>query len=131
MCSLQLSSLIPRCVCPCRENLANDSYLVSQMDADQYVPINTVAGFNQVKRLTDNNELVVEILRGKKQVLLGQVRIQCQKLRFSSVRPQGALVLKLCAREFVHAPYQYVAIISGSKNVHTLDAHLRKSCAWR
>lgn len=31
-----------------RENLANDSYLVSQMDGDQYVPISTVAKFNQV-----------------------------------------------------------------------------------
>ena len=48
-----------------RENLANDSYLVSQMDADQYVPISTVAGFNQVKRLTSNMELVVECLRGR------------------------------------------------------------------
>ena len=49
-----------------RENLANDSYLVSQMDADQYVPITTVAGFNQVKRLTINATLVVQILRGKR-----------------------------------------------------------------
>ena len=31
-----------------RENLANDSYLNSQMDGDQYVPIATVAKFNQV-----------------------------------------------------------------------------------
>jgi len=31
-----------------RENLANDSYLNSQMDGDQYVPISTVAKFNQV-----------------------------------------------------------------------------------
>lgn len=31
-----------------RENLANDSYLVSQMDGDQYVSISTVAKFNQV-----------------------------------------------------------------------------------
>ena len=49
----------------CRENLANDSYLVSQMDADQYVPISTVAGFNQVKRMTTNMDLVIEVLRGK------------------------------------------------------------------
>ncbi|KAI5729916.1 hypothetical protein M8J76_007908 [Diaphorina citri] len=30
-----------------RENLANDAYLLSQMDNDQYVPIWTVANFNQ------------------------------------------------------------------------------------
>jgi len=51
-----------------RENLVSDSYLVSQMDADQYVPIATVAGFNQVKRLTGNLELVVEVLRGSPDV---------------------------------------------------------------
>ena len=53
----------------CRENLANDSYLVSQMDADQYVPISTVAGFNQVKRMTTNMDLVIEVLRGKLQAV--------------------------------------------------------------
>lgn len=46
-----------------RENLANDSYLVSQMDADQYVSIATIASFNQVKRLTNDLELVIKILR--------------------------------------------------------------------
>ena len=30
---------------------------------------------------------------------------QCPKLRFYFMRPQGALVLKLCAREFFHASY--------------------------
>ncbi|KAL9958513.1 hypothetical protein ACROYT_G035539 [Oculina patagonica] len=30
-----------------RENLSSDTYLVSQMDGDQYVPIWTVANFNQ------------------------------------------------------------------------------------
>ena len=35
----------------CRENLAHDSYLVSQMDNDQYVNIATVAKFNQVSLL--------------------------------------------------------------------------------
>ena len=44
--------------------MANDTYLVSQMDADQFVPISTVAGFNQVKRLTNDLKLVVECLSG-------------------------------------------------------------------
>jgi len=33
-----------------RENLASDTYLVSQMDGDQYVPIWTVANFNQASK---------------------------------------------------------------------------------
>lgn len=46
-----------------RENLANDTYLVSQMDNDQYVPIWTVANFNQVKKLTKDIALITEVLR--------------------------------------------------------------------
>ena len=49
---------------------------------------------------------------------------KCPTLRFYLVRPQGALFLKLCAREFLHAPLIYVAIINGSKNVHTPGAPL-------
>lgn len=47
-----------------RENLANDAYLLSQMDNDQYVPIWTVANFNQVKKLTKDIKLITEVLRG-------------------------------------------------------------------
>ncbi|KAL3223674.1 hypothetical protein MRX96_027257 [Rhipicephalus microplus] len=48
-----------------RENLANDTYLLSQMDSDQYVPIGTVANFNQIKKLTKDLSLIVDVLRGK------------------------------------------------------------------
>ncbi|XP_037511525.1 la-related protein 4B isoform X5 [Rhipicephalus sanguineus] len=46
-----------------RENLANDTYLLSQMDSDQYVPIGTVANFNQIKKLTKDLSLIVDVLR--------------------------------------------------------------------
>lgn len=52
------------CVLCFRENLANDAYLLSQMDNDQYVPIWTVANFNQVKKLTKDIKLITEVLRG-------------------------------------------------------------------
>jgi la-related protein 4 len=48
-----------------RENLASDTYLLSQMDNDQYVPIWTVANFNQVKKLTTDIKLITDVLRGK------------------------------------------------------------------
>lgn len=48
-----------------RENLASDTYLRSQMDNDQYVPIRVVANFNMVKRLTTDLDLIVQILKGK------------------------------------------------------------------
>lgn len=46
-----------------RENLANDTYLLTQMDNDQYVPIWTVANFNQVKKLSKDIRLITEVLR--------------------------------------------------------------------
>lgn len=48
-----------------RENLARDTYLLSQMDSNQYVPIVTIAGFEQVKKLTRNLDLIVDVLRSK------------------------------------------------------------------
>ena len=57
---------------------------------------------------------------------------QCPKLIFYFVHLQGALLLKLCTREFLHAPSQWVGMVNSSKNVHTPGAHLRKSCIrWR
>ena len=46
-----------------RENLAHDSYLMSQMDADQFVPIAIIANFNQIKKLTGDIKLVTQVLR--------------------------------------------------------------------
>ena len=47
------------------ENLSRDTYLASQMDSDQYVPISTVASFDQIKKLTRNMDLIVNVLKGK------------------------------------------------------------------
>ncbi|XP_076312972.1 uncharacterized protein LOC143226198 isoform X3 [Tachypleus tridentatus] len=46
-----------------RENLSHDTFLVSQMDSDHFVPIITVANFNQVRHLTRDLKLIVEVLR--------------------------------------------------------------------
>ena len=48
-----------------RENLAHDTYLMSQMDADQFVPIGIIANFNQIKKLTHDVSLVTQVLRGE------------------------------------------------------------------
>ncbi|XP_054274575.1 la-related protein 4-like [Macrosteles quadrilineatus] len=66
-----------------RENLANDTYLLSQMDNDQYVPIWTVANFNAVKKLTKDIKLITEVLRESPNL---QVDEEGQKVRPSHKR---------------------------------------------
>lgn len=51
-----------------RENLAKDTYLLSQMDSEQYVSIRTVAKFQQIKNLTNDYDLIVEALRSSSEV---------------------------------------------------------------
>lgn len=41
-----------------------DKFLRCQMDNDQYVPIPIIASFPKVKRLTNDYNLVVKVLRG-------------------------------------------------------------------
>ena len=66
-------------------------------------------------------------------VYIINIYVQCPKLSFYFVHSQGALPIKLCTRKLIHAPSQYIALINGSKNVHTPGAHLLISCTrlWR
>lgn len=66
-----------------RENLANDSYLVSQMDSDQYVYISTVAKFNQIRKLTSDMKLIIEALKESPYVQLDESE---QKVRANMKR---------------------------------------------
>jgi la-related protein 4 len=45
-----------------RQNLANDAYLVSQMDADMWVPINVIAGFKKVGMLTKDADHIARVM---------------------------------------------------------------------
>jgi len=66
-----------------RENLAHDSYLMSQMDADQFVPIGIIANFNQIKKLTSDIKLVTQVLRESPNV---QVDVEGVKVRPNHTR---------------------------------------------
>ncbi|KAL7680175.1 putative lupus La protein [Plasmopara halstedii] len=46
-----------------RSNLANDAYLVSQMNSQMYVPVEVIINFSKIKQLTDNTMLLVEAVQ--------------------------------------------------------------------
>ncbi|XP_044033725.1 la-related protein 4 isoform X2 [Siniperca chuatsi] len=54
--------------CFCRENLSKDLYLVSQMDSDQFVPIWTIACMEDIKALTTDMDLILDVLRASPMV---------------------------------------------------------------
>ncbi|KAE8888995.1 hypothetical protein PF005_g3262 [Phytophthora fragariae] len=46
-----------------RANLANDAYLVSQMNSQMYVPVDVIVNFSKIKQLTDDAALLVEAVQ--------------------------------------------------------------------
>ncbi|CDW54405.1 La protein 4 [Trichuris trichiura] len=72
-----------------RENLASDTYLRSQMDNDQYVPIRILANFNMVKKLSGDLDLIIEALRESPYV---QVDESGEKVR--PVSKRSTLILR-------------------------------------
>ncbi|UJR09182.1 hypothetical protein I4U23_013430 [Adineta vaga] len=46
-----------------KENIVNDIYLQSQMDAENYVPISMIGNFKLIKRLTNDLQLIIDVLK--------------------------------------------------------------------
>lgn len=63
-----------------------DRFLRCQMDNDQYVPIRIIASFPKVKRLTNDYNLVVKVLRGFFLIIRTVVLAFFCPCLFSSVR---------------------------------------------
>lgn len=57
-------------------NLSNDTYLKRNMDDQGWVPLNLIAGFNKVKLLTDNIQIVLDAVRTS-----SVVEVQGDKIR--------------------------------------------------
>eukprot|EP01083_Nonionella_stella_P080739 221985_1 len=55
-----------------RENLAQDPYLVSQMDSERFVSIDTICNFKKIKSLSLDKSLVVETMRKADSLLVNE-----------------------------------------------------------
>ncbi|CEP14115.1 hypothetical protein [Parasitella parasitica] len=55
-----------------RQNLVNDTFLVSQMDSELYVPISLVANFRRVREWTTDLNLIVQTLRDSSAVTVDE-----------------------------------------------------------
>ncbi|XP_061543618.1 LOW QUALITY PROTEIN: la-related protein 4 [Phycodurus eques] len=49
--------------CFSRQNLSIDQFLISEMDCDQFIPIWTIACMEEIKALTNDMDLIVDVLR--------------------------------------------------------------------
>ncbi|KAI7817541.1 hypothetical protein BC939DRAFT_327789 [Gamsiella multidivaricata] len=73
-------------------NLATDTYLVSKMDTDHWVPISVVADFRKVKAITDDIQEVVNALRRSCKVLVDETGTMAKAITVD--RPRTTLILR-------------------------------------
>ncbi|EGT32568.1 CBN-LARP-5 protein [Caenorhabditis brenneri] len=78
-----------------RENLLTDRYLKCQMDSEHFVPINVVAGFPKVSRLTNDIELIVEAVKDSLNLELDE---NLEKVR--AVSKRTTIIIREVPEEF-------------------------------
>ncbi|KAF9999288.1 La- protein 4 [Modicella reniformis] len=74
------------------KNLATDTYLVSKMNADHWVPISVIADFKKVKALTSNIQEVIDALRRSSKVLVDESGTMVKAITVD--RPRTTLILR-------------------------------------
>mmetsp|Transcript_70755 Transcript_70755/g.166850 ORF Transcript_70755/g.166850 Transcript_70755/m.166850 type:complete len:386 (+) Transcript_70755:145-1302(+) len=88
-----------------KENLQGDSYLVSHMDPQLFVPVNIIAGFKQLKALTADSELLLDVIRTSEKVTLDE---SGTKIRPNFQHKRNTLILRDIPKE---TPVEEVAAL--------------------
>jgi la-related protein 1 len=68
MCDLTPACLVQIEYYFSKENLMQDSFLVSKMDKEYYVELAVLADFHLLKVLTTDEKLIIEAIKGSKKV---------------------------------------------------------------
>eukprot|EP00771_Trimastix_marina_P000940 gnl/Trimastix_PCT/1976.p1 GENE.gnl/Trimastix_PCT/1976~~gnl/Trimastix_PCT/1976.p1 ORF type:complete len:630 (+),score=130.51 gnl/Trimastix_PCT/1976:37-1926(+) len=73
-------------------NLAHDSYLVSQMDGDMYLPIGVIAQCHRVAALTTDCDLMMRVMKDSSKVIVDEAR---QRLKPNvPTRPRSTVIIR-------------------------------------
>ncbi|KAG0265846.1 La- protein 4B [Mortierella polycephala] len=73
-------------------NLATDTYLVSKMTADHWVPIAVIAEFNKIKQMTNIIQDIVDALRRSSKVTVDETGTMVKAIEVD--RPRTTLILR-------------------------------------
>jgi len=65
-------------------NLSKDFYLVSQMDAEYFVPLSVIAGFPKIRTLTTDMNFIIEVLKTSERLILSKNQKKIKPLYASS-----------------------------------------------
>lgn len=79
-----------------KQNLSSDTYLLSLMDSEFFVPINVIANFGKLKALTTDLGLIVEALKQSEEVVLDE---SASKVRPKLQQKRSTLILRDIPKE--------------------------------
>lgn len=74
-----------------KQNLEKDAYLNSQMDEHKFVPVELIASFPKVKRLTEDRALMMKAMKECKNI---QINENETKVRATEKRSRNVLILR-------------------------------------
>lgn len=109
--------------CFSRENLSKDLYLISQMDSDQFVPIWTIACMEDIKALTTDMDLILDVLRASPMVQVDETG--------EKVRPNHSRCIIILREVPETTPVEEVEALFKSENCpKVLSAEFAHNSNW-
>ncbi|XP_038552615.1 la-related protein 4 isoform X1 [Micropterus salmoides] len=109
--------------CFSRENLSKDLYLISQMDIDQFVPIWTIACMEDIKALTTDMDLILDVLRASPMVQVDETG--------EKVRPNHSRCIIILREVPETTPVEEVEALFKSENCpKVLSAEFAHNSNW-